>query len=242
MRLITGLTIGASAVAVFVAGVVFAQATKTLYMNGKAVSSGLLVKDGVVYVPVTDIAKSLGMSVIPKADGFEIVPQDGAKKTSATKAVKGLSGAVGETLGNGQVTIQVLQVVRGDRYVSTITGETFAAEPDSDLVAVICRIRNTLKKPRQYDLGYFKGGNTALIGADGKSFAPKRWDRKEPIPRLPAGAGADFAVIFAVPKGAELGEFVYAVRPNDFDRSMRQDDFHVSLALKKDTESTTKQR
>jgi hypothetical protein len=239
MKTNVGLKLGVGAIALFISGIVFAQSVKTLYINGKRVSSALLVQDGKVYVPVEDVAKSLDLTMVSKEDGFDLVSADGAKKTAIPKPVSGLSGAVGDTLGNGQVAVQVTQVVRGDRYASAITGKSFDAEPDADLVAVVCRMRNLLKKPRQYDLGYFKGGNTLLTDANGKSFAPKQWDRKEPIARLAAGAGVDFAVIFAVPKGTELAEFVYSVRPNDFDRTMKQDNFHVSPRIKKDTESTT---
>lgn len=241
MRKPTALLASLAVAIAFAGGYVFAQSGKNLYLNGKPISSDLLIENGKVYVPIIDVAKGLDMTVTPKADGFDLTPSGSTKKTDAVKPVNGLSGAVGDTLSNGQVAVQVLQVVRGERYASTTTNETYTAEPDIDLVAVVCRMRNTLKKPRQYDLGYFKGGNTALIDATGKSFAPKKWDRKEAIPRLQAGMGADFAVIFAVPKGTELGEFVYTVRPNDFDRTMKQDNFHVSLALKKGTESTTKQ-
>lgn len=240
MKSSVGLKFGVGAVVLLVSGVVFAQSGKTLYLGGKPVSSDLLVQNGKVYVPVADVAKSLDLTIVPKEDGFNLVPVGGTKKPDATKPpTNGLSGAVGETLSNGQVAVQVTQVVRGEKYVSAITGKSFDANPDMDVVALVCRMRNVLKKPRQYDLGYFKSGNTVLIGANGKSFAPKQWDRKEPIARLQAGTGVDFAVIFAVPKGTELAEFVYSVRPNDFDRTMKQDNFHVSLGIKRDTESPT---
>lgn len=239
-----GYVIALSASVALIGGYALAQSGLTVSVGGQLASSDVIERDGKVYVPITDVAKAFNRSVVRKDNGYDLVPIAGTPAEpviKSTVSIDGLTGAVGDVLKNGQVSVQVFQVVRGERYASTITNETYTAEPDMDLVAVVCRMRNTLKKPRQYDLGYFKGGNTALIDATGKSFAPKKWDRKEAIPRLQAGMGADFAVIFAVPKGTELGEFVYTVRPNDFDRTMKQDNFHVSLVIKKDTESTTKQ-
>ncbi|MBC8137365.1 MAG: hypothetical protein H8F28_15910 [Fibrella sp.] len=236
-----GSVITLTAAVALIGGYAIAQSGLTVSVSGRLASSDVIEQDGKVYVPIMDVAKAFNRSVVRNEKGYDLVPITSTQSVVASgpTTVNGLNGEIGAVLSNRQVTIQVLRVVRGDTYVSAITGKTFDAEPDSELVAVICRMRNTLKKPRQYDLGYFKGGDTALIDATGKSFVPKAWDRKEPIARLQAGAGVDFAVIFAVPKGTPLNDFVYTVRPNDFDRTMRQDNFHVSLAIKKDTESTT---
>ncbi len=210
-------------------------------MSGKRVTSDIIERNGKVYAPIADIAKAFGHTVVRDNEGYTLVPLAGVKPADTAKPVKGLTGSVGETLGNGQVSVRVMQVVRGDHYVSAITGKTFTASPDTDLVVVICQMQNVLKKTRSFDLGYFKKGGTVLTDTSGKSFTPKDWDRREPLPQLQAGTGTDFAVIFEVPKITVLSEFVYAVRPNDFDRSMRQDNFRVLLTKSESRESTIAQ-
>lgn len=223
-------------VAVFASGFALAQNGKTVSVDGRRVSSNVLEVNGLVYVPLSDMAAALNRTVVKSGDDYDLQPVRGGKPIKPEIILNpkptgktGLTGAVGETLNSSQASVTVLQVVRGESYVSALTGKTFDAKPDTEAVAVVCRFKNCLKKTRRYDLGRFKPGETALVLADGKRLAPGDWDRKDAIATVPALASVDFAVIFYVPTGTTAQEFVYQVRPNDFDSTMREDVFRVQL-------------
>ncbi|MBC8143776.1 MAG: hypothetical protein H7Y38_20285 [Armatimonadetes bacterium] len=227
------LIIWAGLAAAFVGGFALAQGGKTVSVDGRRASSDVLEQNGKIYVSLPDMAAALGRTVVRSGDDYDLQASR-QEKTGVIVAPKragknGLTGAVGETLNSSQASLTVLKVVRGKSYVSAITGQTFDTKPDTELIAVMCRFENGLKKTRRYDLGKFKPGKTALILADGKELAPGDWDRKDAIATVPALGTVDFTVLFYLPTGAEAGEFVYQVRPNDFDSTMREDVFRVQL-------------
>lgn len=236
MFLLSAVLIGTA----FAGGYAAARAARSVYVDGKAISTDVIELNGNVYMPVADVARVLNRRVVARADGYDLLTVgDAAEMGSQTvkpvdavggkKSAAGLSGTVGEPLTNGQVAFMVVRVIRGASFSSLVTGKTFAAESDRDLVAVVCRMRNNMKKSRRFDLGVFRGGDTGLIGATGQVYPPSQWDRRVPIATLRYGEVAEFAVIFSVPKNAAASQFVYQVRPNDFDSVMRADAFHIQL-------------
>jgi len=83
----------------------YAQSTK-LYLNGNAISSGILERDGTAYVPLKDVATAFHLSVSKTAHGYELADSGGANQ------VEGVTGKIGDVLFNGYVRFQVLKVVR----------------------------------------------------------------------------------------------------------------------------------
>ena len=217
----------------FVGGYALAQDGKTVSVGGRSASSDVIELNGKIYVSLSDIAKGFDRTVVKRGDNYDLQPVLQGQRIAAItpKAMDkdALMGAVGETLNASQSSLTVLQVVRGAKYVSAITGKTFDAKPDTQIVAVVCRFKNGLRKSRRYDLVQFKAGKTALVGTDGNNYAPGDWDRKDSLPTVSALGTIDFAVVFYLPVGASANEFVYQVRPNDFDSTMREDIFRVSL-------------
>ena len=61
--------------------------------------------DGQAYVRVSDVAKALGMTVVARADGFELRKAGGANQVEGT-----VTGKVGDTLFDGNWRFQVLKV------------------------------------------------------------------------------------------------------------------------------------
>lgn len=222
----TGLKLGVSAIAVFAAGMVFAQAGKTLYMNGKPVSRGLITQGGKVYAPIADIAKGLDMTVIPKADGFEIAPAGGANQLG------GMTGKVGDLINAGQFTFKVVRVQRGATYTRQFDGTNVENAPEGDdMVAVVCRLKNALKKPVMLSLT--GGESTALTDQEEHSFQPYSGLTRD-VPggfagykALP-GAAADFAILFHVPKATKLKDFVYQIDTLG-ERDVKKTIFRVSI-------------
>ncbi|MBC8137366.1 MAG: hypothetical protein H8F28_15915 [Fibrella sp.] len=227
MKLKTGLKLGIGAIVVFAAGMVFAQAGKTLYMNGKPVSRSLITQGGKVYAPIADIAKGMDMTVIQKPDGFEIAPAGGANQ------VGGLTGKVGDLMNSGQFTFKVVRVQRGETYTRQFDGTTTENAPaGEDIVAVVCRLKNALKKPVMLSL---TGGEvTALADQEEHSFQPYTGLTRD-VPNgfggykaLP-GAAADFAILFHVSKATKLKDFVYQIDTLG-ERDVKKTIFRVSLA------------
>src|SRR5947209_2264248 len=84
----------------------YAQASR-LFVNGTLVSSGMIERDGVAYVPLKDVAATFHLSVNRTSRGYELSDSGGANQVS------GVTGKVGDMLFNGYVRFQVLKVVRG---------------------------------------------------------------------------------------------------------------------------------
>jgi len=198
--------------------------TPKLYMNGAVASSNLLTKNGVTYAPIGDVAKALGMTVVKRADGFEIKPAGGANM------LIGLTGKVGDTLFDGNFQFKVVEVYRGPLWKKRFDpsgGEVAPNGEKDDVLAIVCRIKNGMKKT--VTVGLPGGTNTAVTDMDEHSFQPFTGlavdihGRGETV--LP-GATLDFALTFTIPKTAELKDLVYQLSVFE---NVKQTNFRVSL-------------
>src|SRR3954470_22446907 len=97
------LTLGVTAAA-------FAQAGRSLILNGAVVSRDVRLIGGRPFVPVADVAQALGQTVVTRAGGYEITAAGGANQ------IRGLQGKIGDTLFDGKWRFQVLAVEPIDSY------------------------------------------------------------------------------------------------------------------------------
>ena len=114
-----------------------------LYINGQAVSKDVIVKGGVAYVPVNDIAKPLAMTASKRPDGYAMSKPGGANQ------VQGMAGKIGDDLFNGSYRFKVSGVSRGAKYTTRFTGQptTIEAPAGSEFVAITCRLKSGIKDP-----------------------------------------------------------------------------------------------
>lgn len=208
---------------------VYAASTQTLTLNGKVASTRVEMLHGMAYVPVADVAAALGQQVVKRPGGYEITSASGANQ------VAGLSGKIGSLILAKKYSFQVLSIQKTDHYVSRFLKSPQTYDPDGPndtLVVIDCRLKNALPKAQGPVLGAGYAGNTALADDQGQSYPPKDYDSRirqdfSGASLLP-GAKTDFAVIFDVPKSANVKDLVFSV--NDyFDPNFKGTDVRVSL-------------
>jgi hypothetical protein len=213
---------------VLVAGAVLAaalafQAIK-VSMNGKVVTSTGRMINGSLYVKLADVAKALDLKVVGKGSAYELVPAGGANMLQGTK------GKLGEELFTGKWKFTVTGVQRVDKYMLQYADSKFehTANPGSDLVVVSCRFKNAVN---QTVFMYFNGlGNTSLTDMNEQVYKPLWMDSAGGVAldMLP-GSAKDFAILFRVPKTAELKDLVYTVEPVN---SAKYGVTHLRISLK----------
>jgi len=193
-----------------------------LYYNGKVASTDVIMKDGVAYVPIRDIAAALSLSLQPRADGYTLI------KTGGANQVEGLQGKIGDDLFNGAFRLKVVRVVRGDHYQRQFSkGDDLVGPNGDDIVAVILHLKNGMKQAKTVDL--MPGGNTAITDENEHSygaFTGGYMDIPERAPTLVPGAATDYALTFHVPKNAVLKDLIFSPKSLVYDGGP---DFRISL-------------
>jgi len=183
-------------------------AEQKLYINGKVASAGVIVSNGIAYVPVKDVALALEMTAEKRPDGYALVRAGGANQ------VQGLTGKIGDDLFNGMYRVKVIRVIRKDRYERQFAkGDPVSAPDGKEVVAVVMRLKNGTKEARLIDLVY-PGSNTGLTDGDEHSYGPITGlasDTPERAANLLPGAAVDTALVFFVPKGVVLMALVFEV-------------------------------
>lgn len=209
-----------------------------LYLNGKVASSDLRIIDGRSYVPVADVAKALDAQIIKRGDGYEIATPGGANQVAGVA-----QGRIGDELFDGKWRFQVVSVEDAgatyqERYYQPLR-EIKAQGPGDTLIVVNCRLKNGLQKTQSPLVTEREPGNTALADEQGQSYPPLDYDARqqegdkilsyEGAALLP-GAGADFALVFNVPKGTVPKALVYSLQayPDDVGKT-KHSDVRVSL-------------
>ncbi|HEX8237583.1 MAG TPA: hypothetical protein VF600_16620 [Abditibacteriaceae bacterium] len=76
--------------------VAWAATSSKLVTNGKVASTSVRVIDGKAYVPLSDVATSLGMAVVKNGGDYEI------KKAGGANQVGNMNGKVGDVLFDGK--------------------------------------------------------------------------------------------------------------------------------------------
>ena len=196
------------AVSATLGGYALAQAGSILYLSGKPISTDLIVRNGKVYAPIADIAKGLGMTVTPRADGFAIAPEGGANQ------VGDQTGKMGDVLSNGQFTFAVTEVIRGAEYTQRFGKGTVKAKPGMDVVTVVCRIKNATDRALQ--LTRYGGELSALTDTEEHAYSINNTGSGGDIPaaglKFLPGSAQEFAYVLQIPSGATLKDFVYQLR------------------------------
>lgn len=179
-------------------------------MNGASVNARRI--DGSVYVKLADVAKAFDMHIITKGSNFELVPAGGANMLQGTK------GKLGEELFTGKWRFLVKDVQRTQKYMLRFANSKFELDAfDQELIVVTCRFKNGVRETVSV---YFNGlGNTAITDMEGRSFKTFHMDTdvgsaEEILP----GAAKEFAVIFRVPKGAEIKDMIYTIEAVDLNK------------------------
>jgi hypothetical protein len=229
----------AAVVGVGVASAALAQAGSRLILNGKLASTNVRLINGQPYVPLADIARATGQTLVKRSNGYEIVAAGGANQ------VEGLRGKVGDVLFDGKWRFRVTDVQRGarsytirreggvdfgvagDRVSLDADGKTFQAKPGYELVLVHARVTNGQKMPQAFGSAY--GTNTALTDRQGTSYRPIGWDQEGgqiTTKQLLPGAGQDLTAMFVIPEKTALKDLVFTLT-NIIDRNPK--DVRVTL-------------
>ena len=212
-----------------------------LTMNGKTASSDVRTIGGKTYVPIADVAKSLGMVVVKRGSAWEI------KKAGGTYQVQDLSGKIGDVLFDGRWRFQVLKVEALDSYTMKTgaelydyTGLTTFDRPNllvrpksgNKLIVMRCRVTNAVKEKRTLWTAVSDTRiHTALTDANGMSYSPVGYDFEGgPIQSgwLLPGAILNFPVLFSVPQNTPIKDLVFSLKNNQ--NSDPITDVRVSLA------------
>lgn len=215
-----GLVLGLAGVAAIGSTLLVQQ----VRIDGKVATSDVITRNGKTYVPISDVAKALGMTVVKNGSGWDLVRAGGANM------VQGLRGKIGEELFNGKYRFTVKEVVRTSLYKPRYANLGFDLYPVSDsneVVAVICKLKNGTKEAVTFELT--QGKNTGLTDEKEQSYGNYMGasvDMVSRAPRVLPGAAVEFALTFEVPKTAVLKDLVFSVN----DLTVKETpDFRVSL-------------
>lgn len=234
---------GALCAVVLTSGALAAWAANSgvrLTMNGKTASSDVRTIGGKTYVPIADVAKSLGMVVVKRGNGWEI------KKAGGTYQVGDLSGKIGDVLYDGKWRFQVISMQTPEMFqmrtdaspydhysVSTYDTDTRTFRPKDGYKLVVFKIRvtNTAKVPQTLWTAISdKALRTALTDTEGESHPPLDHDYEGgptvTKPLLP-GSSLTFSTIFGVREETVLKDLVFTLKNNDY--SNKGNDARVSL-------------
>lgn len=210
-----------------IVGVAWAAGSK-LVMNGKVASTDVRVIDGSAYVKLSDVAKALDMSVVKRADGYEIIKAGGANP------IQGVTqGKVGDVLFDGKWRFQVLGVQTPDFYQMKSDSDTYdpaglaqrdrtthVIRPKANYKLVIIQCRVTNGQNSKWALWTAISDdkiNTALTDMDGGSHPPVAYDYQgAPTQTTPmvAGASLSFPIIFSVPQDTRLKDLIFTLHAN----------------------------
>src|ERR1044072_1276186 len=201
------ILVAAGAVGLIAAVAWAAQAAKVT-MNGKSVSGRTI--DGSVYVKLSDVASAFNLQVAKKNGGYELVEPGGANQ------IGGGNGKVGTEIFTGKWKFLVKDVQRVPKYMLKYADSKFeqTADDGNDLVIVNCRFKNGIKESVYM---YFNGmADTALTDMEEHGYKVKWMDVGGSVAdTILPGAAKDFAMVFSVPKEAELKDLVYSIEPVD---------------------------
>ena len=214
-----------------------AQTRRTLVMNGRVVSADVRMIAGRPYVPLADVARATGQTLVARGSRYELITAGGANQVARVR------GKVGDTLFDGKWRFRVADVQQANTYALRreggidhgkagdkvqSDGKTFRAAPGYTFVLVNCHVKNGQKTTEAFGSSY--GEHTALADTEGSSYRPVGWDQEGGMfstkPLLP-GAGQDLTAIFLVPEGSKLKDLVFTLT-NTTDRNPT--DVRISLA------------
>ncbi|HLK15614.1 MAG TPA: hypothetical protein VKT78_12485 [Fimbriimonadaceae bacterium] len=196
---------------------------KLLY-SGKEVATDFVVKNGKTYVPLSDVAKALNLSVKKTDDGFELLPK------GISGQAEGLNGKVGDQLNCGSFLLKVTEVVETQSFTPEHpAGAPIAPFRDGEkLVVVKFHVQNTTSDTMSLDT---LGGDLTALTAGDQNFKT----REEDGPRAPdmlRGSSLDFALIYYVPKSTVPKDMVYQL--HSYNSTAGYKDYTFRISLKKE--------
>lgn len=201
-----------------------AVAGNKLYINGKAASSSVKVINGTAYVPISDVAKAMGMSVQKRADGYSI-GTDGGHGQIANK----FTGKLGDEIFTGKWKFTVLKVRHADSYkIAKSHLKSFSdANENEEFIVVDCRVKNGTPKKDELVFENWDGINTALTDSGEQTYQPIKYDVAESeyapvgVTVLP-GSAINFTLVFKVPKDTVEKDLIFTAMRYDFRASFDQ--------------------
>lgn len=214
------------------ATIAFAQGAFTLSINGRTVSTSARRINGVVYVPVNDVARAMQMRAFVQGNRISIRASGGAQQVANR-----LVGKVGDTLQTGRYQFTVLSVERAPHYEpqfrsrSNYEGAQDAGE-GQELIVVKCRIKNLRQERLSLAFPTYPDTNTSLTDFDEQTYTAIRHDvyadGSAPLVRsmLP-GSATPFNIVFRVPQGTRLKDLIYTA--GQYAHTETQTDFRVHL-------------
>lgn len=213
------------------------QAGQILKINGEVASTDVKVIGGKAYVPLSDVAKAMNLTVIKSAGGYSLTQAGGAGQLQA----KG-NGKIGEEIFSGKWRFKVTGVERGEGYVPQRNKSKTEIEPGrgEELVIVRCQVRNgTSAKDELVFSKDWEGMNTSLTDMNEQAYPVVAFDVREdeiaPVGcNFLPGSAIDFSIVFSVPKGTELKDLIFTAMQYKFRSGYDQKknpphDFRVSL-------------
>ncbi len=189
------------------------QESKKLYLNGQVASSDLRIIDGKSYVPVTDVAKALDLTIQKRDDGYELVKGGGAGQIANSS-----TGKIGSEVFTGQWRFKVQSMERSKHYdvkYSTYSyRRTYDPKDGFEFVVLSCQVKNGRTEKDELVLGKWDGNNTALTDSAEQTYEPTFYDVKETegsptgVSFLP-GSAINFVLVFEVPVGTKVKDLVF---------------------------------
>jgi hypothetical protein len=232
------LSISALVLAVSI-GTASAAGSGKLIFNGKVASTDVRTVNGSAYVKLSDMATALGMTVIKRGDGYEIIKKGGANQAGD------LQGKMGDTLFDGRWRFAVLSMETADSYTMKTSGEpddrtddttynsvqrTLRPRSGNTLVILHCRAINGQKTEETLWVGARPDRHTALATTEGESYPPAAIDfpgAPSQSKRLLPGSKLDFPIVFSIPTSAEVKDLVFTLTNNNL--SQKPNDARISL-------------
>jgi hypothetical protein len=232
LGVLAGLLTIATAAAVASSGT--ARADGVTY-QGKQISSGVIVINGQAYIPLSDAAKLVGGSAHHGAAGYVIsaagssvsVPAGGANQ------LEGHNGSINQWLFTGKWKFEVVSYTTTSSYQSVYASSTTTDTPSGDndkLVVVNCILKNAKHKVAEPMLRKYNPYNTAVTDDQGGSYPEVDFDFPGSSgygPTMLPGSTTHFAIVFDVPKSANVQDLIFTLY--DMDDTSDMSDYRIHL-------------
>jgi hypothetical protein len=190
-----------------------AQSPSTVYYKDQVLTQNARSIGGHTYVPLSDVAKALSCQVAARGHGYALVA--GSSSGTPAGGANQLAGTVinvGQWTFTGKWRFRVNTVTRPDSYSWTYydgTGSDNPSRPSDQLIVFNCSLKNGQQRSDEPILTYHSDANTSLTDDQGNSYSPIDIDAASGS--LIQGAQKSFAVVFSVPKTANISQFVFSV-------------------------------
>ncbi len=195
------------------------QAGTDLTINGQFATADLKTFNGRTYVPLADVAKALGMTLVKKPGHIDMTSAGGANEISGTR------GKLGETLFTGKWKFTPVSLEQMDSYTNKFAGDNAVQTPRNageTLFVLTCQLKNAQKEVVEVIFNSNINGlhgsatHTALADDQAHSYLTYAVDAHNETgafggPKMLPGSASEFAVIFSVPKGTVPKDVIFTI-------------------------------